>query len=303
MSENGFKKKTIRKVLKAKISNWLSSITDESVKVLLKDNVIVTGGSIVSMLMGDEIKDFDIYFKTKGATLAAANYYCEVFAEQNSNSQLAPVAKLDDTGRISISLGGAGIAEADDAAESQEQAYEDNLGEGRSDKVFVAKDKEESDTKPKYRPIFLSENAITLTNKIQLIIRFYGSAEEIRKNYDYEHCKNVYDYSKDELTLLPSALESILSKTLIYTGSLYPICSLFRMRKFIERGWRISAGEIVKMSFQISELNLKDMNVLREQLTGCDAMYMRSLMIALKESERNIDSIYMMEIIDKVFNQ
>jgi hypothetical protein len=306
MTTFGFKAKTIKKVLNRKIKDWIESIDDPALKKLLCSNTIVTGGSITSMLMGDEIKDFDVYFKDKETTIAVSKYYCGVFLKQNPKyASSPPITEVDDNGRVTIHIASAGVAESDDAKSTPEEAYEHHLSEGAADSIEDELSNDED--KPKYRPVFMSPNAITLTNKVQLVIRFYGSAEEIHKNYDYFHCMNVYDYASGELSLLPRAMESILSKTLVYTGSLYPICSLFRMRKFLDRGWRISAGEIVKMAFQISELNLKDVNVLKEQLTGVDQAYMRHLIYEVESfkkdnPDKDIDSLYIVGLVDKIFN-
>lgn len=305
MEKTGYKTKTIKSILKTKLDKWLVSIKDQDVRNRLRQDVIVTGGSITSMLMGDEIKDFDIYFKTKETTIAVAQYYCKVFKEQNPSYDYEPVVKIEDD-RVSIFIKSAGVAESDDAGQTEEAAYEDNLGEGRAD--FISKPQATEEVKKEtFRPVFLSANAITLTDKIQLVIRFYGDATEIHKNYDFEHCKNVYDYGTGELHLKTSALAATMSKTLVYTGSLYPICSLFRMRKFIDRGWRISAGEILKMAWQVSELDLKDTKVIKEQLTGCDQAYMRRLINVLEHGlennpELNIDSEYIVQLVDEVFN-
>ena len=50
--------------------------------------------------------------------------------------------------------------------------------------------------------------------------------------------------------------------------ALYPIASLLRIRKFIERGWRITAGQMLKIIWQLQDVNLSDPAVMREQLTG-----------------------------------
>jgi hypothetical protein len=312
MAEHGFKSKSIRKILKNKISHWIASIDDDSLKSLLRRDVLVTGGSITSMLMGDEIKDFDIYFKTQETTKAVAEYYCKKFIDLNKDYYAIPKVEVGDDGRVEIKVQSQGIVEEEGAQDTPEGLYESELGEGGSDAIadYILKPQASDEVKEKerYRPVFLSANAITLSDKIQLVIRFYGNADEIHKNYDFEHCKNVYNYATDELILKASAMESILSKTLLYTGSLYPICSLFRMRKFIDRGWRISAGEILKMAWQVNELNLNSVSVIREQLTGCDQAYMNHLIVTmnqgLKENpDRKIDSLYIVELVDKVFNQ
>lgn len=304
----GCKRKTIVSVLQKKVTQWLNSIEDKELRAKLRNEVLVTGGSITSMLMGEDIKDFDIYFKTQAATQAVAQYYCNIFKKQNPTVLTTPQVRTKDE-RVEIFISSAGVVESEDAADTPEETYENDLMEGKADNQYQEQKGEDGEKveKPKYRPIFLSTNAITLSDKIQLVIRFYGTAEEIHKNYDFEHCKNVYDYGSNTLTLLPSAMEAILSKNLRYTGSLYPICSLFRMRKFLDRGWRISAGEIVKMSFQISKLNLNDMNVLKEQLTGCDQAYMRHLIRRLEGAfeenpELDIDGDYVVKLVDEVFN-
>ena len=126
----------------------------------------------------------------------------------------------------------------------------------------------EHDQGPKYRPVFMSTNAITLSGKIQIILRFYGDPDEIHKNYDYVHCTNYWESKEGKLTLRQPALEALMARELRYVGSKNPICSMIRMRKFIRRGWQINAGQILKMVMQISELDLKDIRVLEDHLTG-----------------------------------
>jgi len=166
---------------------------------------------------------------------------------------------------------------------------------------------------PKYRPVFMSQNAISLKNKVQLVIRFYGEPEHIHNNYDFVHAMCSYDYFNDKLKLPSEALESMMSKTLVYKGSLYPICSLFRLRKFIARGWTVNAGEILKIAWQVSEIDMTDAAILREQLTGCDVAYMMELIKLLDkeraeaelmgEDTKNIDSTYVVKLIDQVFSE
>ena len=156
----------------------------------------------------------------------------------------------------------------------------------------------------KFRPVFISDNAITLSDKVQLIIRFYGDTDKIHENYDFVHAKCYYDYAENKLVLPQAALEATLSKTLMYEGSLYPIASLFRIRKFIERGWRITADQMHKMLWQVNELNLKDPAVLRDQLMGVDQAYMSELLRIIENEERltkRIDSVYLAKLIDKIF--
>ena len=92
------------------------------------------------------------------------------------------------------------------------------------------------------------------------------------------------------------------SKELRYVGSKYPICSLVRVRKFVGRGWRINAGQILKMAMQISELDLTSVEVLEDQLTGVDTAYFVQLMDKMKEKDpAKVDTAYLVELIDKIF--
>src|SRR5690606_18125994 len=100
-----------------------------------------------------------------------------------------------------------------------------------------------------------------------------------------------------------AALESILSRELRYQGSLYPIATIFRVKKFINRGWRITAGELLKIMWQISEVNLKDRYTLIDQLTGVDASHMNHLVNAMEAADpAGVDSTYVATIIDRIFN-
>jgi hypothetical protein len=160
--------------------------------------------------------------------------------------------------------------------------------------------------KGKYRPVYMSSNAITLSDKVQLVVRFFGDPDEIHKNYDFIHCCNYWTSDDNKLVLHPGALESLLSKHLQYQGSLYPLCSVIRTRKFLKQGWYINAGQYLKMCFQISELNLSNINVLEEQLVGVDAAYfIQVIEYCKKKQEENpefqVTAPYLVSIIDKIF--
>lgn len=161
--------------------------------------------------------------------------------------------------------------------------------------------------RPKYRVLFVTSNAITLSDQMQLILRFQGEAEQIHENFDYVHATNSWTSWDRKLTLRPEALECTLSRELRYVGSKYPICSIIRLRKFITRGWTVNAGQIVKMAYQVSKLDLDDPNVLEDQLVGVDSAYFSQLIHQLKEKAEKegetarVDGTYLCTLIDKIF--
>lgn len=298
----GRKRSGIRRQLATKIEEWLKTIEDESLQSLIKRDVIVTGGSIASMLLGEKINDYDVYFATKSTTAAVARYYVDKFIKANqleSVNSYTPIVKEEDD-RVSIYMRSAGVA-------GETQTYYDYFESRTEDQTaeFAASliEAQAEANLPPYRPVFLSDNAITLSDKIQIVIRFYGEPHEIHENYDFVHARNWYRYQNNELHLDAEALECLLSRTLIYRGSLYPVASIFRMKKFLERGWRITAGQQLKIMLQISKLDLTDITTLREQLIGVDMAYMHQLVSALKsvEDPSLIDGAYIAEIIDRIF--
>lgn len=311
----GRKRSGIKKEIKDKLKSWFETIEDEQLRKRVEKQTIVTGGCIASMLLGEKINDFDIYFRDKETTKLVAEYYVSKFNEMNpvnvaeGVTQYQPTVKeqslLNCKGemeeRITIYMKSAGVA----AEEQVEYDYFELHATDDKLQSFVENlDTVEKDEGKKYRPVFLSQNAVTLSHRIQIVIRFFGEPTEIHRNYDFQHAMCYYDVGKDELVLPSEALECLLSRTLIYRGSLYPICSIFRAKKFIERGWRISAGQLLKIMWQISELDLKDHTTLREQLTGVDAMYFHQLVSALREADSSkIDSTYIATIIDRIFGE
>ena len=281
-------RKMIKLHLNRKHKEFYESIENKEIADLVKKKSIITGGCITSMLLGENINDYDYYFKDIDTAFAVADYFCEQFTVDNPKSKRNPTAVIDnDKNRINIVIASEGIAEDD----SNEQFKED---------------KKEDKNKKKFRPVFLSSNAITLSNKIQLIIRFFGEAAEIHKNFDFVHCTNYWTSHVNKLELNPAAVESILAKELYYNGSLYPLCSVIRTRKFITRGWYINAGQYLKMCFQISRLDLSDIDVLKEQLTGVDSAYFTELIDFCKdkkEAEPNfkLTMPYVCEVVNRIF--
>lgn len=298
--------KNIAKSLNAKLTSWINSVDDPKVKKAINENAIVTGGALVSLLTGEEPHDYDIYFKTLEACDTVARYYANKWNESHPDKPQVEIQGIEeangkDCDRVRCFIKSAGVAmEEDDENEpNNEESY--------------ASENEESPTqsdpavsKPKYRPIYFSSNAISLSDKIQIVIRFWGPIEEIHKNYDFEHCKCSYDFAENKVNLPVKSLECIINKELVYTGSKYPLCSIIRTRKFIERGYHINAGQYVKMAWQLNKLDLSDLDVFKDQLMGVDSVYFNQAIeyMARKKEENpewELTTPYLFEIIDKIF--
>lgn len=309
------KAKTIKAVLRKKVDDWLQSIEDEDLRKNVANNCMVTGGSIASMLLQEEPNDFDIYFTNKETTERVAKYYVEKFKANDpskfkDSGQVVPIKVVTEDDRVKIVVQSQGIASEDGTEEYQyfeQNAIDDPASEEFVEKVTsILETPKVSGGGAKYRPIFLSSNAITLSNDVQLIIRFYGNPEEIHSNYDFEHCTNYWLSANSELVLRPKALEALLTRELVYIGSKYPIASVIRTRKFVKRGFCCNAGQYLKMCWQISELDLTDIKVLEDQLVGVDAAYFNILIDALKAEQKKDGNFkynygYVLEVINRIF--
>ena len=79
-------KKIIGKIIKKKMNQWLATIDDLDLSSQIEKDVIVTGGCVASMLMNEDVNDFDVYFKTKATTKRVAEYYCSKFNSKHSGT-------------------------------------------------------------------------------------------------------------------------------------------------------------------------------------------------------------------------
>jgi len=311
----GMKSKTIKALLAKKFNSFAASIEDDAVRKLVEKNTIITGGCIASMLLGEKINDFDLYFTDHATTKAVAEYYVKRFEVKKRNGIPCAISVDDSEGRIRVVVKSAGVA-SDEGTDADYQYFEcspegaggEYISEVMSDVGDIEDVREETQEAAlnaegaDYHPVFMSTNAITLSDKIQIVLRFYGPADAIHENYDFVHCTNYWTSKDGELTLRQPALESLMCRELRYVGSKYPVCSVIRLRKFIRRGWVINAGQILKMLMQVAELDLTDPAVLQDQLTGVDSAYFIELMSKVREKDPlKVNSAYLAEIIDRMF--
>lgn len=295
-------------------NDFAESINNEEVRGLIENGTIITGGAIVSLLTGEKVNDYDLYFKDFNTCYKIAKYFVDKF---NSSSKAAAQLKIEIDGkensyisyeeaikevekgkqpRIRIFIKSAGVA--GEIPEDEEEMQTNITPDSDLEEI-----KEE---KPKYIPKFLSSNAISLSGKIQLVIRFYGEPDKIHENYDFVHCTNYWTSWNRQVVLKQDALEAIINKELRYVGSKYPLCSIIRTRKFIQRGWSINAGQYLKMAMQLNDLDLKNIKVLEDQLVGVDSTYFSMLINALQskinsDSSFQVDNSYVAAIVDKIF--
>lgn len=283
--------KTIDKIISKKMTDWLETISDLKLRERVKDSLLVSGGCITSMLLRIPINDYDIYIQNIDVLKDLAEYYCpNKVLDGRDKEEL-----LNEFINFSVDLDDNVAQQVVRIKTLKPDQIKINVPSQGERKVIT-------DESILYQVAFISQNAISLTNNIQIVTRFSGTPEQIHSSFDFIHATNYFTFEK-RLVFNEAALKSILTKTLSYQGSYYPVTSVIRMKKFINRGWTINAGEILKMLFQISDLNLKDIEVLEDQLIGVDVAYFSILIDRLRgKSPEEVTPSYLNQLIDEVFN-
>ncbi len=286
--------KTIAKTIAKKLEEWLETITDVDLRKAVKSNILVSGGSITSLFLNEKVNDYDIYIMKKKVLIDLVKYYTNAYEDVVvwDGADIPEMAKTIPTDNTQHA-----VAFRTLKPDQVKLFFKQDTQGG----LRVTEDKKDEELN--YAPKFFSPNAISLSNDVQIVIRFYGNAEEIHKTFDFIHATNYFTFA-DGLVTNKEALECILTKQLRYQGSLYPLTTIIRIKKFIKRNWNINAGEMLKVMFQISELNLKNPDVLEEQLIGVDVAYFSKLIEVLRGIDNpSMTSNYLNTIIDKVFSE
>ena len=135
---------------------------------------------------------------------------------------------------------------------------------------------------------FESLNAMTFSRKVgrkkytvQLISRFTGDAHTIFEWFDFTITHGAYDFSKGDFVFGPRFLPDLAARRLIYSGfSKYPICAMYRTKKYMSRGYSISGATIMHIALAIVQLKISNYRELKEQLMGVDTMFLQGLLAA-----------------------
>lgn len=296
------KTKTIEKIIAGTMRRFTNSIEDEALRADVYKCLIVTGGCITSLVQGEPVNDYDVYLTNIDVTKRLAQYYVKRFGLKADEYQVLSGADEDDQqaanaldislfkDQVKVYIPGNGVLGDPAVADGEDPALEliAGIGEGT------------------YSPVFISPNAITLTQKVQIVTRFVGTASEIHKNFDFVHAFNYWT-PHEGLELNLESLTAIIGKELIYRGSRYPLASIIRTRKFIKRGWTINAGQYLKMCVQLNSMDLLDPQVLEEQLVGVDSAYFAWFLTELNnaiedgDATGRLDETFMIRVVEKVF--
>lgn len=123
----------------------------------------------------------------------------------------------------------------------------------------------------------------------QAIKVYHGTPYDIIEKFDFTICQGAYDFLANDFYLGENFLKHLAQKRLVYTGlSEFPIASLYRLKKYIQRGFACSGIEIIKLALQIQRLEISNYGQLRRQLMGIDTLFLKELMDQL-DAEKKYD--------------
>lgn len=296
--------KSISQAIRTKMNEWIESVNDTELRNDLKKCLLVSGGAITSLYMGEPVNDFDVYLTDRAVLLNLVQYYCKAFLDDgveildgHQRHEYIDRYRGDFSMEDFLKRPGHRASSLRNLRDDQIKIY---LKNGGGYKVELPIEH------PKYAVSYISPNAISLTDQVQIVIRFWGTPDEVHKTFDFVHATNYFMMDKGVVNN-KEALESLLTKTLRYQGSFYPLTSIIRAKKFVKRGFNINAGELLKIMYQLSLLDLNNLDVLEEQLIGIDVAYFEALIEALRKQQENnpdfkITIDYFNKLIDAIFN-
>jgi hypothetical protein len=138
------------------------------------------------------------------------------------------------------------------------------------------------------QPLFQTGNAITFKHKssrspkvwsIQLITRFTGTPRKIMDDFDFTVTQGVYKFDEEAFYFGERFLQDVSKRKLVYLGkSHYPICAMYRTKKYQAKGYSCPGSTIMHIALSIVRLEIKTYKQLKEQLMGIDTAYLQGLL-------------------------
>jgi hypothetical protein len=121
-------------------------------------------------------------------------------------------------------------------------------------------------------------------HRVQLTRVKTGDPSSVIGSFDFTICQAAFNGS--DFLFSPDFFQHLAQRRLVYNiNAEYPLCSLFRTRKFIQRGYRFSGIEAIKLGLCLNNLKIRTYADLRKQLLGIDTLLLADLTASLKGEE------------------
>lgn len=271
-------KQQIANHLREQVDRWADTLPPDLARQV-STGVIIAGGSLVSLITDTDVNDYDVYLRSRSLANQMVYYYASVWEQDHPGSQVRVVTD-GGVSRVSHPV-------ADSWPGSD---------------VSIMDTPRNPDPDKEYHPVCITHNAITLGGRIQVVTRFAGDRDEILRNFDFLHCTCSWSSATNQVYTPSDALMSIINHELVYIGSLYPLCSVIRADKYVRRGYTCAPREYLKMLYQVNQLDLTDISVLKDQLAGVDTVAFSELIQQLVRDTvcRHIDPDQLKDQIERL---
>jgi hypothetical protein len=254
-------------------------------------NSFIAGGALISVARQEKVKDYDWFVTDPGsartlfnhlvARVPVGNYIRLIVAQDTVNPKLHRGILISEKPGVEV---------------------EELIDQFNNDCKTI---KKKANT---VYPVYLSKNALMLSNGVQLIFRFIGEPKEVFSTFDFEHCKTYWRPAP--LGLLLGAVhyegrsqESIAKNELIYTGNTrFVLSAISRLNKFISRGWGISPSSLLALAVTSSKVDWSSREALKEELLGIYGIENQTLETILNmcSEENKVDLDKVVQVLGEV---
>lgn len=119
----------------------------------------------------------------------------------------------------------------------------------------------------------VTKKAVLLTvsgNKVQFVVhRFYESAAEIFKDFDFSVCMGALDLKNEQWVFHEDFLKHCSQRHIHFNpGTAYPIISALRVHKYKEKGYNIPKAQFLKIMLAVNAKEINTWDKLIEELSG-----------------------------------
>lgn len=136
-----------------------------------------------------------------------------------------------------------------------------------------------------YKTACTTENAQTFYKhvgkrkcEVQVITRFTGSPEEVLNTFDFTCVMGLWNFREGKFYAHEFFLRDVARRRLVYSNkSQYPICALYRTKKYVERGYEFPGSTLVAIALAIHSLQLNTYKDLKDQLLGIDTSMFKEI--------------------------
>jgi len=189
------------------------------------------------------------------------------------------------------------VSDLDIFFHNQKAFYEFKRSQGRDKPIFANK---------KY---FICETDCAESyniegTRVQLIKKLYGEPYKVISGFDFTICMAAYLPAINRIIIGDDFLYHLSGKELHYNIGNYPLASLWRARKYIEKGFKFPATELIKLALKMNEISIKSYRDLKEQLEGIDTLFLRELTDALlKKGDKKFEFEEALVFMEKILTE